>query len=46
MTPETEQFFANHPQLWLIDVTHAEGGTEHDGHSYFRSSPGSAVTYS
>ena len=39
LEPEEEKFFADHPQLWLIDVTNAEGGTDHGGHSYFRSSP-------
>jgi len=39
MTPESEKFFADNPQLWVIDVTNAEGGTEHGGHSYFRTSP-------
>ena len=39
MSPEAEKFFADHPHLWIIDVTNAEGGTEHGGHSYFRTSP-------
>ena len=39
MTAEAEKFFADHPHLWIIDVTNAEGGTEHGGHSYFRTSP-------
>jgi esterase/lipase superfamily enzyme len=39
MSPAAEKFFADHPQLWIIDVTHAEGGTEQGGHSYFRTSP-------
>ena len=39
MTPEQEQFFDENPQLRFIDVTNAEGGTDHGGHSYFRSSP-------
>ena len=39
MTPEAARFFEAHPELRLIDVTHAEGGTDHGGHSYFRSSP-------
>ena len=39
MSPEAEKFFADHPQLWIVDVTNAEGGTEHGGHSYFRTSP-------
>ena len=39
LSPQAEKFFADHPQLWIIDVTNAEGGTEHGGHSYFRTSP-------
>jgi len=39
MSPQADKFFADHPQLWIIDVTNAEGGTEHGGHSYFRTSP-------
>jgi hypothetical protein len=39
MGPESTSFFEGHPQLRIIDVTNAEGGTEHGGHSYFRSSP-------
>ena len=39
MTPQAERFFAEHPDLWIIDVTNAEGGTDHGGHSYFRTSP-------
>jgi esterase/lipase superfamily enzyme len=37
--PAASKFFDDHPELRLIDVTHAEGGTEHGGHSYFRTSP-------
>lgn len=37
--PSAETFFDDHPELRLIDVTHAEGGLDHGGHSYFRSSP-------
>ena len=39
MTAQQESFFDEHPQLRFIDVTNAEGGTDHGGHSYFRSSP-------
>lgn len=39
MTPEADKFFREHRQLWIIDVTNAEGGTDHGGHSYFRTSP-------
>ena len=39
LSPQAERFFAEHPELWIIDVTNAEGGTEHGGHSYFRTSP-------
>ena len=39
LSPEAEKFFADHPHLWIIDVTNAEGGTDHGGHSYFRTSP-------
>ena len=39
MTPESAQFFEDHPELRMIDVTNAEGGTEGSGHSYFRTSP-------
>ena len=37
--PAAAKYFDDHPELRLIDVTHAEGGTDHGGHSYFRSSP-------
>ena len=37
--PATKKFIDDHPELRMIDVTHAEGGTDHGGHSYFRSSP-------
>ena len=37
--PAAQEYFNEHPELRLIDVTHAEGGTDHGGHSYFRSSP-------
>ncbi len=33
------RFFEEHPELRIIDVTDAEGGTEGSGHSYFRGSP-------
>lgn len=39
LSPQAESFFAAHPQLRIIDVTNAEGGTDHGGHSYFRTSP-------
>ena len=39
LTPQQQKFMDAHPHLWLIDVTNAEGGTDHGGHSYFRSSP-------
>lgn len=39
LSPQQQQFFDGHPELRFIDVTHAEGGTEHGGHSYFRTSP-------
>jgi hypothetical protein len=35
----THRFFDEHPQLRIIDVTDAEGGTEGSGHSYLRGSP-------
>jgi len=37
--PEAQKFIDEHPHLRFIDVTHAEGGLDHGGHSYFRSSP-------
>ncbi|MEJ2604469.1 MAG: alpha/beta hydrolase, partial [Gammaproteobacteria bacterium] len=37
--PNTRRFFEEHPELRLIDVTNAEGGTAGNGHGYFRSSP-------
>ena len=37
--PAAQQFLDDHPHLRFIDVTHAEGGLDHGGHSYFRSSP-------
>ena len=39
ITPEETKWFYEHPELRLIDVSHAEGGTDHGGHSYFRTSP-------
>ena len=33
------EFIREHPQLRIIDVTDAEGGTLSGGHSYFRTSP-------
>jgi len=35
----TAKFFDDHPELRIIDVTDAEGGTSGSGHSYFRTSP-------
>ena len=37
--PRSRKFFENHPELRIIDVTDAEGGTSGSGHNYFRSSP-------
>ena len=37
--PRSGQFFDKHPELRIIDVTDAEGGTSGSGHSYFRTSP-------
>ena len=39
LTAEETKWFKEHPELRLIDVSHAEGGTDHGGHSYFRTSP-------
>jgi hypothetical protein len=39
LTPEVAAYLEQHPELRFIDVTNAEGGTDHGGHSYFRSSP-------
>ncbi len=33
------EFFKSHPELRIIDVTDAEGGTSGSGHGYFRGSP-------
>ncbi len=38
-TPEQLQWFADHPQLRMIDVTQADGGQVQGGHGYFRKSP-------
>ncbi len=37
--PRVTRFFEEHPELRIIDVTNAEGGTAGNGHGYFRSSP-------
>jgi esterase/lipase superfamily enzyme len=37
--PNIVAFFEEHPNLRLVDVTDAEGGTSGSGHSYFRTSP-------
>ena len=37
--PSAAQFFDDHPQLRVIDVSNAEGATDGNGHSYFRTSP-------
>lgn len=39
LDPAARKFFEDQPHLRFIDVTHAEGGLDHGGHSYFRSSP-------
>ncbi|MFL7795263.1 MAG: alpha/beta hydrolase [Anaerolineae bacterium] len=37
--PGVKDFFEQHPQLRIVDVTQAEAGTAGSGHSYFRESP-------
>jgi len=37
--PRAIQFFKKSPNLRIVDVTDAEGGTSGNGHSYFRTSP-------
>lgn len=37
--PGVKEFFVQHPELRVIDVTQAEAGTAGSGHSYFRESP-------
>ena len=39
MGQRSSDFFRSHPELRIIDVTDAEGGTSGSGHSYFRTSP-------
>ena len=39
LNPRAKAFMDAHPELRIIDVTEAEGGTGGSGHSYFRSSP-------
>jgi esterase/lipase superfamily enzyme len=37
--PGVKAFLREHPELRIIDVTRAEGGTAGSGHGYFRESP-------
>lgn len=37
--PGVKEFFEQHPELVVVDVTDAEAGTAGSGHSYFRESP-------
>ena len=37
--PGLREFLDEHPELRIIDVTHAEAGTAGSGHGYFRESP-------
>jgi len=37
--PGVREFLREHPELRIVDVTHAEGGTAGSGHGYFRESP-------
>lgn len=38
-TPEQLQWFIDHPQMRMIDVTEADSGQVKGGHGYFRKSP-------
>jgi esterase/lipase superfamily enzyme len=37
--PGVRAFLSEHPELRIVDVTRAEGGTTGSGHGYFRESP-------